>query len=286
MSATIRPLAPGDETAREAFLAARAETSIFLRSNLRTGGLTNEGGPLQGTWVAAFEGDRPVGVVQHGNRGYMPVQAPDHAGPLALEAARRSGRRVKGAVGPWEQVLAVRDALGLPVAKLSHEHLFALALEDLAVPADLALGRVRCRRPHDREIETLVAWRILYAVETITGESDPAEIAREAREGILRLHGAGDLFVLEDPTGTPVAMTSFNAKLPDTVQIGGVYAPPALRGRGHARAAVAGSLLDARARGVSRAILFTGESNVPARRAYVSLGFRRIGDYGILAFTS
>ena len=36
-------------------------------------------------------------------------------------------------------------------------------------------------------------------------------------------------------------------RLPDAVQIGGVYTPPQLRGRGYARAVVAGSLLDARA---------------------------------------
>lgn len=51
-----------------------------------------------------------------------------------------------------------------------------------------------------------------------------------------------------------------------------------------AAAAVAASLLEARGRGVSKSILFTGEDNEPARRAYVSLGFRIVGDYGIVLF--
>lgn len=77
--------------------------------------------------------------------------------------------------------------------------------------------------------------------------------------------------------GVPVSLSAINASLPDVVQLGGIYTPPALRGRGHARAAVAASLLAARERGASRAVLFT--KNPSAVRTYEALGFRRIGDY-------
>ena len=83
-------------------------------------------------------------------------------------------------------------------------------------------------------------------------------------------------------SGAPVAYQQFNAMLPDVVQVGGVWTPPALRGRGYARAVVAGSLLAARGDGVRRAVLFTGDENVPARRAYAALGFERVGDWGLL----
>ena len=46
---TIRQLRPGDEAALEAFLAGRAESSMFLRANLRTAGLVDGSGPAQGT---------------------------------------------------------------------------------------------------------------------------------------------------------------------------------------------------------------------------------------------
>jgi len=45
---------------------------------------------------------------------------------------------------------------------------------------------------------------------------------------------------------------------------------------------VAGSLAAAAAMGVGRSILFTGRDNVAARRAYESIGYRRIGDYGLV----
>jgi predicted GNAT family acetyltransferase len=61
-----------------------------------------------------------------------------------------------------------------------------------------------------------------------------------------------------------------------------VWTPPELRGRGYARAVVAGSLLAVRVEGIRRAVLFTDDDNVQAQRAYVALGFARVGDYGIV----
>ena len=79
---------------------------------------------------------------------------------------------------------------------------------------------------------------------------------------------------------TPVSLSAFNAALPDIVQLGGIYTPPALRGRGFAKVVVAASLLVARDRGSSRAVLFT--KNPSAARTYEAIGFRRIGDYSLV----
>ena len=76
-----------------------------------------------------------------------------------------------------------------------------------------------------------------------------------------------------------------NARLPDVVQVGGVWTPRDLRGRGYARCVVAGSLLAVRREGVGRAVLFTDEENRPARAAYEALGFRVVGDYGLVIFS-
>ncbi|MGB0904205.1 MAG: GNAT family N-acetyltransferase, partial [Mangrovicoccus sp.] len=84
--------------------------------------------------------------------------------------------------------------------------------------------------------------------------------------------------------GQPVALTGFNASLPDVVQIGAVYVPPELRCNGYARAAVALQLLEARRKGVSRSILFA--ANEPAERAYRALGYRQIGDYSLVMFSA
>ncbi len=91
----------------------------------------------------------------------------------------------------------------------------------------------------------------------------------------------GWTWLLEE-AGQPVACTSFNTAIPEAVQVGGVWTPPELRGRGYARCIVAASLLDARNEGAKQAILFTGETNFPAQKAYLALGFRLIGDYRIM----
>src|SRR5438552_2962199 len=96
------------------------------------------------------------------------------------------------------------------------------------------------------------------------GPSGVAAVAAHCWNGILLLQAQGDHWLLED-RGEPLSYTAFNARLPDIVQVGGVWTPPALRGRGYARCAVAGSLLEARAGGARRAILFT--SSASAARA-------------------
>jgi len=68
------------------------------------------------------------------------------------------------------------------------------------------------------------------------------------------------------------------------VQVGGVYTLPKCRNRGYGRTVVAGSLLDAKAGGVKKAILFTGMNMEAAQRMYQALGFRPIGDYGLVIF--
>ena len=41
-------------------------------------------------------------------------------------------------------------------------------------------------------------------------------------------------------------------------------------------------MLDARAEGVARSVLFTDRETAPARRAYEALGYRLTGDFAIV----
>ena len=51
MALVVRLLGPDDRAPLEAFLERHADSSLFLRSNLRAGGLVDEGEPFQATWV-------------------------------------------------------------------------------------------------------------------------------------------------------------------------------------------------------------------------------------------
>jgi uncharacterized protein len=283
----IDTLGPGDEGALEAFLVRHAHSSMFLRGNLAAGGIVDRGQPHQSTYVAARDGSTISGVVAHSWHGMLQVQAPvDVVGDLARAAVQRSGRAVSGLVGPWAQVSAARTALGDDGARVrlsSHEDLFALDLTEIVVPAPLADGRVRCRRPEAAELPLLVDWRIAYDVEISNGADTPA-LRQATVVDIARLHARGATWVLT-AGGGPVAYSAFNAQLPEIVQGGGVYTPPAHRRHGYARSVVAGSLLAARERGVREAVLFTGKDNHYAQRAYRALGFHVVGDYGVVLFS-
>jgi len=281
----LRLLRPGDEAALDTFLARHADTSMFLRSNARSAGLTDRGQPMQATYVAVLDGERIRGVAAHCWNGMVLVQAPDAADApaVAREAVRRSRRTVTGFSGPWSQVVAAREALGLgaaPTTKDSRDELYVLDLTRLVVPPELASGTLRCRHPTESELELLADWRVRFAVEAL-GATDGPDLRQASTDDVRLQHDRGTDWLLL-AGAAPVSYSVFNAMLPDIVQIGGVWTAPEFRGRGYARSVVAGSLLSARKQGIERAVLFADPTNEGARRAYLFLGFRIVGDYGLV----
>ena len=297
---TIGVLGPGDEAAFEAFLMPHLASSMFLLGNVRRAGIVDTGERFSGTYVGAFGGGEMVGAVGHFWNGALMCQVPEpytdaYLDPLWREAVRVSGRPIKGVFGPDEQAVRIQSALEMPaeIVQINHrEKLYDLALADLVVPGPLASAKVGARLATQDDLETLVLWRVGYETETM-GEEDTAEYRADVRQRIARLIGDGTVWVLVRD-GVAVATTGFNAVLGEVVQVGGVYTPPEHRCRGYARAAVAGSLLAMReglgpvaeghggipapaTDGASRAILFTADSNIPAQKAYESLGFRQVG---------
>jgi ribosomal protein S18 acetylase RimI-like enzyme len=282
--AVIRTLGPADVATFEAFLERHADTSLFLRSNLRAAGIVDRGEPFQATYVGAFDGEL-VGVAAHCWNGNVIVQAPAALDAVVRAAVEETGRGVRGIIGPWAQLCAARRTLALddrPARMESQDRLFALSLSDLVRPATLDAPGVHCRPSRVDDLDLITRWRVDYSVELL-GAEDGDTLRAESRADMERAHEAGSAWLLEQD-GAPVAYSGFNARLPDVVQIGGVFTPPAFRSRGWARAVVAGSLAAVAAAGVRRALLFTGEENVAARRAYEAIGFRAIGDYGLLLF--
>ena len=286
---TIKLLRPGDEAALEGFLLPRLENSMFLIGNMRAAGLLDGGQRLQGSYAAAVQAGRFVGVVAHFWNQNLVLQVPEVSQIPALCAAAvaGSGRPVKGVIGPGRQVsaaLAALDADPAVVQMDETEKLYSLALRELVVPEALACGRLRGRLAQIGDLPLLASWRVGYAIEAM-GETASPQLEANSRETAERSLQDGQTWLVE-ADGRPVACSSFNAAIKEAVQVGGVWTPPELRGRGYARAAVAASLLDARAEGVEQAILFTGEENIPAQKAYQALGFRQIGDYRIVLLRS
>ena len=164
--------------------------------------------------------------------------------------------------------------------KDSRDELYALELDRLVVPPQLASGAVRCRHPRPEDLDLLIEWRTRFSMEAL-GAADGPDLRRASRADVQLQHERAADWVLFDQ-GNPVAYCVFNAMLPDIVQIGGVWTPPDCRGRGYARSVVAGSLVAAGKQGVRRAVLFADPNNGAARAAYLALGFAIVGDYGLV----
>ena len=250
----VRTLEPGDEQAIEAFLARRADASMFLRSNLRAGGLVDRGEPFHATWAGAFDDGGLLGVAAHAWNENVLLQAPAALPEVVRHAVRTSGRPVAGLLGEWSQVRAARGALavdGRATRFASHDDLFALDLARLAVPPALARGDVRVRLAGDGDAARITRWRSAYRVELLGHPADDPELDASSAAELEPVLLQQSCFLLER-AGEPVAFSAFNARLPDCVQVGGVFTSPELRSRGYARAVVAGSLLAARTQGVTR----------------------------------
>lgn len=280
----LRGLGRGDEAALERFLAVHADSSMFLRSNLRSAGILYQGGPFEAVYVACFSQGRLLGVAAHCWNGMVVIQAEAEIAALAAALLDASGRVVTGIMGPLTQVQETRSALGMSDVACqmdSTEELYALALDELVVPPALRDGRVICRRPNPAEAPLLAAWRYDYSVVALN--SAPGDALRRRCEREVEILPLDWQFMLVEGKEI-VAYTAFNAALPEVVQLGGVWTPPERRGRGYGRAVVAGALLAARDGGAQRAVLFTGKDNIAAKRAYAALGFRRVGDWGLVLF--
>lgn len=218
--------------------------------------------------------------------GNVILEAPRHLEAVLAALVRASARPVSGILGPRDQVVAARDALGLgahPAYSDATEDLFALELSRLRVPDALVGGRVACRAPRPEELAPLAAWRQAYRVEAL-GERPGEALLAKCREELERAQREAKHWVVVGEGDELLAYAAFNAAIPECVQVGGVFTPPALRGRGHGRAVVAGALLEARRRGAERSVLFTETGNAPAQAAYRALGYERVGDYGMVLF--
>ena len=135
------------------------------------------------------------------------------------------------------------------------------------------------RKPLADDFALLMQWFDGYAQDTGIAPTDGSS-GKDAA-AVFTAHEAARIL---EQGGTPVAMTSLNAQVADTVQVGGVYVPPGMRGQVLGGAVVAAQLAELRSQGTRLAILFA--ANVLAARAYERIGFRHIGSYEIALLKS
>ncbi len=278
----IREAGPQDRRTLDAFLLAHIDVAMFPMSNLRAHGIGQTGFASDHPNAARYwlVGPGISGVIAVTRRGMILAVLPGGVdlGVLPTALARMM---ITGAVGEAAATRHVLAALSLgdrATRRDQDEPGFSLTLANLVVPD--AVGAQLIPACEDWR-KMLIDWRTAYNHELL---GTPVEKATTEAEGDVSAYIQTGSHRVLLRSGAPVAMTGFNAALPEIVQIGGVYVPPDLRGRGHARLAVALHLQQARAQGVGRAVLFAASDT--AARAYQAIGFQPAGKMAVVLFES
>lgn len=284
---TVRQLNASDRIDADVFLEKRSETCMFMRSHIAQGGLVYKGLPHQGDHYGAFDGGKLVGVIAHYWNGNVMIEAVDGIAELGQEiikSAFTSGRSIRGILGSFAQVEILIEAMDIqewPRAVNSKEHLLAMRLQDLKVPALCHDTDFYRRDPFEKDRDLMMKWRFEYEMEFGTGldnDDTRKRIAQDVED--FMSNGKYWLFEYQEK---PVAFSGFNAVTEDTVQPSVVWVSPENRAKGFASPIVASILLVARDRWEKeKTVIFS--QNAASEKAYKSLGYKDHGQYALIMF--
>ncbi len=272
----------GDEALIEAYLAKYFATAMFLRGNLRDFGIGNTVANYANRFFIRETAGAVSGIGGIGNGGALMLQAEHDLAEMVahMRKAVPEGFKPVVSTGAPEMVAAILAGFGLenaPTQMNDVEPLFLLRKAEL-VRQDMQEFSLRPSTMDD--LPLLAEWNHAYNLEVL-GVTDTAETRAETHQAAVVSIERGHQRLLVKAREI-VAQTNFNAYMPDTVQLGGVYTPPSVRGNGFARRAVAAHLEEAFAAGAENAILFSASET--ASKAYRAVGFREIGAYQIVLF--
>lgn len=275
----IRLLKSQDTQVLEEYLAPHKAECMFICSNLKATGIEYGGSDFEGEYFGYFDiNDQLQGVIVHYWNGNVMMHSEDHdvLENLISHLKKNISRPIAGILGPNIQAEHVIKKLGLSGLSFginSNEGLYEInlgALNEFNIPSNMKIISTQ-----DVSKDILIKWMKSYDIEAL-GALDDETLEKQVKEHWnLRLQKNDAWVLLLD--GTPVALSAFNARLSDMVQVGPVWTPPEYRNKGFARLLLAYTLHQEKLKGTKQAILFT--DNPAAIKAYLAIGFKKIGNY-------
>ena len=285
-SVMIRSVATEDLERVRGFLEAHVESSLFLLSNLAIFGPRLTDHWNSGNYRLAEEAGRVMAVFSLTRRGNLIVQAGGRAdlAESILEACESEPMEVCGVMGEWPTAEAIWNLLRadprFEPGLSSKDVLYRLPLTASAARAAWTTPPGAVVRP--LEASDYQQWEQLntaYCAELnlplpVVDDAHEAEFGRRTRARWWWGAFLGRQLA---------AVVGLNAAYGVVGQVGGVYARPAERNKGMARAAMELLIADGRDyHQFEKLVLFTNEDNIPARRLYDALDFELVGEFGLL----
>jgi predicted GNAT family acetyltransferase len=211
----------------------------------------------------------------------VPVAATPAALRAFAERARLQGRRCSSIVGP---AAAVQDLWGMlapywgrPREVRSAQPVMEISTDPLVEPDPL----VRTVRPD--ELDTLMPACVAMFTEEVGISPVGLDGGAAYRARVIELIRARRSFARME-AGQVVFKAEIGAVTPLACQVQGVWVPPELRGRGHARRGMAAIVAEARRCVAPVVSLYVNDYNAPARAAYRRVGFTESGTFTSVLF--
>lgn len=268
----------------EDFLGRAPLQRLFLGSNLERGGLEDGPSLFQGRWFGTRERERLSALGQAVNQGSLLVagESPDRVAALA-PAFHSLGTAPLRILGMAEEVEALHRGLMVcgpyPVREVRDSSLQVLTPETLAPPrGGDEPGVLRPARLED--VSLLLEWKIRFRVDSLG--DDPAWLDQGVMRRSLELTVAEERQVVLEAGGRPVSMARLNATTRRFAQLGGVYTPPELRGRGFGSCLVRALCRGCLDQGREAMALTVDPAKTRANQLYARIGFRPRGTYRFL----
>lgn len=271
-----------DEAAVRAFVREREAYAAGLSGRIRApdGRLRLPGRPGV-LYASVGDGGPPRGLCYFSaGRSVLPLFGRPSAAAGLGELAGTLRFSPAACVGPGDSVDALEaECAWVPPIRQRYR---AMSLDpDAFRPADLPRGLV-IRRATLGDLEALYPLACAYEREEVLSALHRFDPAAAKATQLRALHEQRVYLAVE--RGRIVGRAQTNARGWCRDQIGGVFVPTELRGRGIGRAVVQALLSDIFAAGQGAA-LFVKEANEAARRLYESLGFRDEGPFRVDYFS-
>lgn len=313
MTTISRELIIGDEQVLRDFLAPYQASSMHILNNLRTTGLPVSSqhsaerklNLYEGRYYGYFENNQLMAVIVHWWNQNMVVQCPidcerilpnllqfwrdqtlamntQALSETAADSTEDRTMKFGGLFGPDQAVSIAKSILGLnrpelPWACDSIDELMTTAFEAERLQSMLT-SNLEMALPTSMPESTLIEWMVGFEQEAMGYASPDLTFIKQRIDGFRQPTDRPKARILLDSSGNPLSLIGTSCRFDNIIQIGPVWTPPNLRGRGYARQLLARIFLEELQQGSSQEATLIA-SDPFAIRCYKSVGFRTIGNF-------
>lgn len=208
----------------------------------------------------------------------MPERSIAHLAAAALQRATELGIDLRGVSGPADTAFAIAEAAAEQNGRRAAEHM-RMIVHELTSIIDVPQPDGEARQATREDAPLVIEWMRAFTTEVHAPMGVDMSAATTASIDAARIW----LWI----DGEPRSTASLHPAVGGIVRIGGVYTPPAIRGRGYARRLVHDiTAVALRTPGVRGCTLNTDASNPVSNSIYRQIGYVPVAEHAQFALVS